>query len=251
MRILVTGGAGFIGSEFVRSTLRGRLPESRGTKVTVLDKLTYSGNLVNLAPVADLPGFRFVRGDICDPAVVDEAVAGQDAIVHFAAETHVDRSIVAPAQFVTTNVLGTQTLLEAAVRHGVPRFLHASTGAVPASVMTPGHDLTGTRLGEYEVSGVIGEGGMGRVYRAHDTRLDRDVALKVVLDAHATEASHEGFVDAAIIAVSKRKFRPCSTSLRPCQRRTIDRPGNRTASSHELTRTLLSIGSPRGKSTLT
>ena len=134
MRILVTGGAGFIGSEFVRSTLRGRLPESRGTKVTVLDKLTYSGNLVNLAPVADLPGFRFVRGDICDPAVVDEAVAGQDAIVHFAAETHVDRSIVAPAQFVTTNVLGTQTLLEAAVRHGVRRFVHVSTDEVYGSI---------------------------------------------------------------------------------------------------------------------
>jgi dTDP-glucose 4,6-dehydratase len=134
MRILVTGGAGFIGSEFVRSTLRGELPDSAGTRVTVLDALTYSGNLQNLAPVADLPGYRFVRGDICDPALVDRVVAGQDAIVHFAAETHVDRSIVAPAQFVQSNVIGTHVLLEAALRHGVRRFVHVSSDEVYGSI---------------------------------------------------------------------------------------------------------------------
>jgi len=134
MRILVTGGAGFIGSEFVRCTLRGLLPDSAGTHVTVLDKLTYSGNLANLAPVADLPGYRFVRGDTCDPGIVDVAVAGQDAIVHFAAETHVDRSIVSPAQFVRTNMVGTEVLLAAALRHGVKRFVHVSTDEVYGSI---------------------------------------------------------------------------------------------------------------------
>ncbi|MDQ7907419.1 dTDP-glucose 4,6-dehydratase [Phytohabitans sp. ZYX-F-186] len=134
MKILVTGGAGFIGSEFVRSTLRGELPDSAGTRVTVLDKLTYSGNPANLAPVADLPGYRFVRGDVRDPAVVDAAVAGHDAIVNFAAETHVDRSIVDPATFVMTNALGTQVLLEAALRHRVRRFVQISTDEVYGSI---------------------------------------------------------------------------------------------------------------------
>ncbi len=134
MKILVTGGAGFIGSEFVRATLRGELPGSAGTSVTVLDKLTYSGNPANLAPVADHPGYRFVRGDTSDPRVVDEVVAGHDAVVHFAAETHVDRSIVSADRFVRTNVVGTQVLLEAAKRHGVERFVHISTDEVYGSI---------------------------------------------------------------------------------------------------------------------
>jgi dTDP-glucose 4,6-dehydratase len=134
MRVLVTGGAGFIGSEFVRATLRGELPDSAGTRVTVLDALTYSGNLMNLAPVADRSAYRFVHGDICDPALVDQVVAGHDAIVHFAAETHVDRSIVAPARFVKSNVVGTQVLLEAALRHGVRRFVHVSSDEVYGSI---------------------------------------------------------------------------------------------------------------------
>ncbi|OZM71888.1 dTDP-glucose 4,6-dehydratase [Amycolatopsis antarctica] len=136
MRVLVTGGAGFIGSEFVRATLEGRLPGASGASVTVLDKLTYSGNPMNLAPVADHPGFRFVRGDTCDPHLVDEVVAGHDVIVHFAAETHVDRSIVSAAQFVKTNVVGTQVLLEAADRHRVGRFVHVSTDEVYGSIDT-------------------------------------------------------------------------------------------------------------------
>jgi len=134
MRILVTGGAGFIGSEFVRATLAGELPDSAGTSVTVLDKLTYSGNLANLAPVADHPGLRFVQGDTCDPRLVDEVVAGHDVVVHFAAETHVDRSIVSADQFVRTNAVGTQLLLEAASRHGVGRFVHISTDEVYGSI---------------------------------------------------------------------------------------------------------------------
>ncbi|SCF13247.1 dTDP-glucose 4,6-dehydratase [Micromonospora coriariae] len=102
--------------------------------VTVLDKLTYSGNPANLDPVRDDPRLRFVQGDICDPALVDEVVPGHDVIVHLAAESHVDRSIAGAAPFVTTNVLGTQTLLDAALRHGIRRFVHVSTDEVYGSI---------------------------------------------------------------------------------------------------------------------
>lgn len=134
MRLLVTGGAGFIGSEFVRATLRGLLPGPSGTHITVLDKLTYSGNELNLTPIADLQNYRFVHGDICDRGLVNDVVAGHDAIVHFAAETHVDRSICSAAAFVRTNAQGTQVLLEAASRHRLGRFLHVSTDEVYGSI---------------------------------------------------------------------------------------------------------------------
>ncbi|MEU1969694.1 dTDP-glucose 4,6-dehydratase [Micromonospora sediminicola] len=139
MRVLVTGGAGFIGSEYVRMLLgqpvypAGPLPVDAAA-VTVLDKLTYSGNLQNLAPVRKGPRLRIVHGDICDTSLVDQVVAGHDVIVHFAAESHVDRSIANAAAFVTTNVLGTQTLLDAALRHGTRRFVHVSTDEVYGSI---------------------------------------------------------------------------------------------------------------------
>ncbi|WP_435586776.1 dTDP-glucose 4,6-dehydratase [Micromonospora aurantiaca (nom. illeg.)] len=140
MRILVTGGAGFIGSEYVRMLLgvpggdAAGVPVEGPAALTVLDKLTYSGNLANLAPVRDDPRLRVVRGDIGDPALADEVVPGHDVIVHFAAESHVDRSITGAAPFVTTNVLGTQTMLDAALRHGVRRFVHVSTDEVYGSI---------------------------------------------------------------------------------------------------------------------
>jgi dTDP-glucose 4,6-dehydratase len=130
MRVLVTGGAGFIGSEYVRQ----RLSADPAARVTVLDKLTYSGVEANLASVAKAPGYAFVRGDICDPDVVDQVMAGQDAVVHFAAESHVDRSIEGAGPFVRTNVLGTQVLLDAALRHGVGRFVQVSTDEVYGSI---------------------------------------------------------------------------------------------------------------------
>jgi dTDP-glucose 4,6-dehydratase len=133
-RILLTGGAGFIGSHFVRSLLTGGYPALRGAHLTVLDKLTYAGNPANLDPVRDRPGFAFVQGDITDAALVDRLMADHDAIVHFAAESHVDRSIQGSADFVVTNVVGTHTLLDAALRHGVGPFVHVSTDEVYGSI---------------------------------------------------------------------------------------------------------------------
>jgi dTDP-glucose 4,6-dehydratase len=132
--ILITGGAGFIGSQFVRAALSGQLPGLTSARITVLDKLTYSGNRANLAPVADLPGWRFEVGDIVDGDLVDALMRGKDAVVHFAAETHVDRSIRGGGEFARTNLLGTQVLLEAAVRHRVRRFVHVSTDEVYGSI---------------------------------------------------------------------------------------------------------------------
>jgi dTDP-glucose 4,6-dehydratase len=129
MNLLVTGAAGFIGSAYVRRLL------AEGTAdITVLDKLTYAGSPANLP--ADHPRLTFVRGDVCDAALVDRLTAGADQVVHFAAESHVDRSIDGAADFVRTNVLGTQTLLDAAVRHGVGRFVHVSTDEVYGSIET-------------------------------------------------------------------------------------------------------------------
>ena len=134
MRVLVTGGAGFIGSHYVRQVLTGAYPALRDAEVVVLDKLTYAGNEANLAPVAADPRLRFVRGDICDTALVAEVTAGVDLVVHFAAESHVDRSILGAADFVLTNVLGTQNLLQAALAAGVGKFVHVSTDEVYGSI---------------------------------------------------------------------------------------------------------------------
>lgn len=134
MRVLVTGGAGFIGSHYVRQALSGEYPALRDAEIVVLDKLTYAGSEANLAAVADSPRLRFVRGDICDSAVVAEVMVGVDLVVHFAAESHVDRSILGSADFVLTNVLGTQTLLQAALNAEVGRFVHVSTDEVYGSI---------------------------------------------------------------------------------------------------------------------
>jgi dTDP-glucose 4,6-dehydratase len=130
MRLLVTGGCGFIGSAFVRLAL------AEGAEVVNLDKLTYAGNPANVAEVADHPGYRFVRGDIADAEVVDGALAGVEAVVNFAAETHVDRSILDPAQFPHTDVVGTAVLLDRGRQAGVRRHVQVSTDEVYGSIPT-------------------------------------------------------------------------------------------------------------------
>lgn len=133
MKILVTGGAGFIGSAFVRLVVA-----ETGWDVVNLDKLTYAGNLENLAEVESSGRYRFVQGDIADPAVGGlVAETKPDAIVHFAAESHVDRSILSPEPVIQTNLLGTFRLLEAARLHRVPRFVHVSTDEVYGSLPAP------------------------------------------------------------------------------------------------------------------
>ncbi len=137
MKFFVTGGAGFIGSAFVRMLL----DSPAASAVVNYDKLTYAGNLENLAPVAADTRYRFVHGDICDAALVNQTIAEvqPDVIVNFAAESHVDRSILSPAPVFETNLRGTFTLLEAARTHKAPRFLHVSTDEVYGSIPAP-HD---------------------------------------------------------------------------------------------------------------
>src|SRR5207302_5202936 len=118
MKLLVTGAAGFIGSHYVRTLLSGGYPGYEDAEVTVYDKLTYAGNLENLAPVADHRRYRFVQGDILDGDLLDEVLPGHDAVLNFAAESHVDRSIHGAADFVTTNAVGVQVLLDACLRAG-------------------------------------------------------------------------------------------------------------------------------------
>ncbi len=132
-RLLVAGGAGFIGSAFVRLMLGLQ----QAPQVTVLDKLTYAGNLANLAEVAEHPGYRFVEGDICDRELVETLAGEVDCIVNFAAETHVDRSILDPDAFIKTDVYGTFSLLEAARVHQHRRFLQVSTDEVYGDVEAP------------------------------------------------------------------------------------------------------------------
>jgi dTDP-glucose 4,6-dehydratase len=165
MRILVTGGAGFIGSEFVRQTLLNWHPSD---EVTVLDKLTYAGNLANLEPVAVHPGYRFVQGDIADRSAVDRALDGCQTVVNFAAETHVDRSILEPDAFVRTDVLGTWTLAEAARSAGVTRFLQVSTDEVYGAVLSGASD-EGDRLAPTSPYSAAKASGELLVLAAHKT----------------------------------------------------------------------------------
>lgn len=135
MRIFITGGAGFIGSNFIRHLLTN-YPDY---KIVNFDKLTYAGNLDNLSDVAGQKNYSFVRGDICNPADVDEAITGADTVINFAAESHVDRSIERATDFMETNVLGAQVLLDAARRARVSRFVQISTDEVMGSCEEDGY----------------------------------------------------------------------------------------------------------------
>ncbi len=130
MKLLVTGGAGFIGANFIHYWFKQH-PQDQ---IINLDKLTYAGNLQNLKSIEKNQNYQFIKGDITDSQAVDQAMQGIDTVVHFAAESHVDRSIAGPAVFVTTNVVGTQVLLDAALKHKVKRFHHISTDEVFGSL---------------------------------------------------------------------------------------------------------------------
>lgn len=131
MKLLVTGGVGFIGSNFIRH-IRQEHPD---WEITNLDKLTYAGNLENLKDIQDQPGYHFVKGDIADRELVDKLLSQEfDVIVNFAAESHVDRSILDASPFIETNVKGTQVLLEGAKKHGIQRFIQVSTDEVYGSI---------------------------------------------------------------------------------------------------------------------
>lgn len=129
-KILVTGGAGFIGSNFILYWMKNHSED----EIVNLDALTYAGNLENLASVEKNPNYKFIKGDIIIPSVVSDAMQGVDTVVHFAAESHVDRSITDPAGFILTNVGGTQVLLDAALKNGVKKFHHISTDEVFGSL---------------------------------------------------------------------------------------------------------------------
>ena len=129
MNVFVTGGAGFIGSNYVRHVLANSDDE-----VTVYDALTYAGNLSTLRDVDDSPRFRFVKGNICDQETLSDAMAGHDAVVHFAAESHVDRSITGPDDFIHTNCFGTNVVMDTARRLEIPRVVHIGTDEVYGSV---------------------------------------------------------------------------------------------------------------------
>jgi dTDP-glucose 4,6-dehydratase len=131
MKLLVTGGSGFIGCNFIRHMI-AKYPSY---DIINLDKLTYAGNPENLRDIEKSPRYAFIKGDICDPSVVDAAMKNADQVVHFAAESHVDRSIAESSAFIRTNVLGTHTLLESALKHGIKKFVHISTDEVYGSIL--------------------------------------------------------------------------------------------------------------------
>src|SRR5258708_25770495 len=134
MKIFVTGGAGFIGSNFIRHVLG----LGKGYHIVNFDKLTYAGNLANLESVAEDPNYSFVKGDICDAAAVEAAMKGCKAVVHFAAESHVDRSIYEPAPVIQTNVTGTFIMLQVSRTLGIERFVHISTDEVYGDMAAAG-----------------------------------------------------------------------------------------------------------------
>jgi dTDP-glucose 4,6-dehydratase len=174
MKLLVTGGAGFIGSNFIHYWLKEHPEDS----VVNFDALTYAGNLENLADVKENPQYSFVHGDICDVQAVENVLEGIDTIVHFAAESHVDRSITDPSSFVRTNVLGTQVLLDAAVKQEIKRFHHISTDEVFGSLELESSDKFNERtLYDPRSPYAASKAGSDHLVRAYHTTYDLPVTI--------------------------------------------------------------------------
>ena len=146
MKIIVTGGAGFIGSNFVRMALTDKFPEFSVEQLTVLDLLTYAGDEENLKPIASDKRYKFVKGDIRDLELAKKLMLDADQVVHFAAESHVDRSIEGGSEFVSTNVMGTQVLLDAAKSKNIKRFVHVSTEEFDALRIRSGWPVMGREI---------------------------------------------------------------------------------------------------------
>ena len=180
MRLLVTGGAGFIGSNFVRQLLADEYPSLAGASVTVYDKLTYAGNLANLEPVAGEDRYTFVRGDILDSALLDDVLPGHDAVLNFAAESHVDRSITSSSDFVMTNTVGVQTLFDACLRAKIPRVVQVSTDEVYGSI----------REGEFHETDLLAPSSPYSASKAGGDLLARSYAVTHGLDVVITRCTN-------------------------------------------------------------
>lgn len=205
MKLLITGGAGFIGSNFIHYWLREH-PEDN---VVNFDALTYAGNLENLADVKENPHYSFIRGDICDRDAVERAMDEVDTVVHFAAESHVDRSITDPSAFVRTNVLGTQVLLDVALKKNVTRFHHISTDEVFGS-LEPGDTKKFTDQTPYAPRSpyAASKAGSDHIVRAYHTTYNLPVTITNCSNNFGPYHFPEKFIPLAITNVLEDKKIP-------------------------------------------
>lgn len=205
MKLLVTGGAGFIGSNFILYWIKNH-PEDT---IVNFDKLTYAGNLENLKSVEKNKNYSFIQGDICDPKAVDKAMENINAVVHFAAESHVDRSIINPSDFVETNVLGTQVLLDMAVKHKVEKFHHISTDEVFGSLKLEDTNLFNERTNynprsPYSAS----KAGSDHLVRAYHTTYGLPITISNSSNNFGPYQFPEKFIPLAITNILENKKIP-------------------------------------------
>ncbi|MCL5746907.1 MAG: dTDP-glucose 4,6-dehydratase [Patescibacteria group bacterium] len=205
MKLLVTGGAGFIGSNFILYWIKNH-PEDT---IVNFDKLTYAGNLENLKSVEKNKNYSFIQGDICDPKAVDKAMENINAVVHFAAESHVDRSIINPSDFVETNVLGTQVLLDMAVKHKVEKFHHISTDEVFGSLKLEDTNLFNERTNynprsPYSAS----KAGSDHLVRAYNTTYGLPITISNSSNNFGPYQFPEKFIPLAITNILENKKIP-------------------------------------------
>ncbi|MCL5020014.1 MAG: dTDP-glucose 4,6-dehydratase [Patescibacteria group bacterium] len=205
MKLLVTGGAGFIGSNFILYWIKNH-PEDT---IVNFDKLTYAGNLENLKSVEKNKNYSFIQGDICDPKAVDKVMEGINTVVHFAAESHVDRSIINPSDFVETNVLGTQVLLDMAVKHKVEKFHHVSTDEVFGSLKLEDTNLFNERTNYNPRSPyAASKAGSDHLVRAYHTTYGLSVTISNSSNNFGPYQFPEKFIPLAITNILEDKKVP-------------------------------------------